>query len=74
MRPEGPSSYDRESLMAKPDYPVMVPYSELMELLDVARQVKAYKAEVQKLQSQVLSLRIMQQQCFEKLQELREEL
>ena len=60
--------------MAKPDYPVMVPYSELMELLDVARQVKAYKAEVQKLQSQVLSLRIMQQQCFEKLQELREEL
>ena len=57
--------------MAKqPDYPVLIPYSELCELLDAARQVKAYKDEVEKFKQQVLALRIMQQECFEKLREM----
>ena len=57
--------------MAKqPDYPVMIPYSELCDLLDAARQVKAYKDEVEKFKQQVLALRIMQQECFEKLREM----
>ena len=57
--------------MAKqPDYPVLIPYSELCELLDTAREIKAYKAEVEKYRQQVLALRIMQQECFEKLREM----
>ena len=57
--------------MAKqPDYPVMIPYSERCDLLDAARQVKAYKDEVEKFKQQVLALRIMQQECFEKLREM----
>lgn len=57
--------------MAKqPDYPVLIPYSELCDLLDAARQVKAYKDEVEKFKQQVLALRIMQQECFEKLREM----
>ena len=57
--------------MAKqPDYPVMIPYSELCDLLDAARQIKAYKDEVEKFKQQVLALRIMQQECFEKLREM----
>lgn len=57
--------------MAKqPDYPVLIPYSELCDLLDAARQIKAYKDEVEKFKQQVLALRIMQQECFEKLREL----
>ena len=57
--------------MAKqPDYPVMIPYSELCDLLNASRQIKEYKDEVKRLEAQVLALRIMQQQCFEKLGEL----
>ena len=57
--------------MAKqPDYPVLIPYSELCELLDATKQIKEYKAEVDKYKKQVLALRIMQQECFEKLREL----
>ena len=56
--------------MSKSDYPVLIPYSELCELLDATRQIKAYKNEVKTLQQQVLALRIMQQECFEKLREL----
>ena len=58
--------------MAKqpPDYPVMIPYSELCELLDTAKQLREYKAEVERFRSQVLALRIMQQECFEKLREI----
>ena len=57
--------------MAKqPDYPVMIPYSELCDLLDAARQIKAYKDEVEKFKQQVLALRIIQQQCLEKIRDL----
>lgn len=57
--------------MAKqPDYPVLIPYSELCELLEATKQIKAYRNEVERLQQQVLALRIMQQECFEKLKEL----
>ena len=54
----------------RPDYPVLIPYSELCELLDATKQIKAYRSEVDRLQRQVLALRIMQQECFEKLKEL----
>ena len=61
--------------MAKaPEYPVMIPYSELCELLDVAKQIKAYQNEVKRLQQQVLALRIIQQECFEKIGEIQDEL
>ena len=52
------------------DYPVLIPYSELCELLQTAQLVKEYKIEVEKFRQQVLALRIMQQECFEKLREL----
>ena len=52
----------------------MIPYSELCELLDVAKQIKVFQTEVKRLQQQVLALRIMQQECFEKIGEMREEL
>lgn len=50
-----------------PDYPVLIPYSELCELLDASKQIKVYKEEVKRLQAQVLALRIMQQECIEKI-------
>lgn len=58
--------------MAKqPDYPVLIPYSELCELLDASRQIKEYKAEVKKLNDQVVALRIIQQECIEQIGELK---
>ena len=54
-----------------PDYPVLIPYSELCELLDTSKQIKVYKEEVKRLQAQVLALRIMQQECIEKFGELK---
>jgi len=48
----------------------MIPYSELCDLLDTVRQIKAYKAEVERFRNQVLALRIMQQECMEKIREL----
>ena len=53
-----------------PDYPVLIPYSELCELLDASKQIKVYKEEVKRLQAQVLALRIMQQECIEKIGEV----
>ena len=52
----------------------MIPYSEICELLDVAKHIKVYQTEVKRLNQQVLALRIMQQECFEKIGEMREEL
>ncbi len=48
----------------------MIPYSELCKLLDAVRAIEAYKDEVERFRSQVLALRIMQQECFEKLKEI----
>ena len=53
-----------------PDYPVLIPYRELCELLDATKQAKAYKEEVKNLTAQVLALRVIQQQCLEKIREL----
>ena len=53
-----------------PDYPVLIPYQELCELLDATNQTNAYKEEVKNLTAQVLALRVIQQQCLEKIREL----
>ena len=54
----------------QPDYPVMIPYSELCRLLDASRQIEEYKEQVAIFDRQVLALRIMQQECMEKIKEL----
>ena len=58
--------------MAKqpPDYPVLIPYSKLCKLLDSMKLIEEYRIEVEKYKKQVLALRIMQQECFEKLREM----
>ena len=57
-------------LKQQPDYPVLIPYSELCELLDTAKQIREYKTEVKRLNDQVLAMRIIQQQSLEKIKEL----
>lgn len=57
--------------MAKqPDYPVLIPYSELCELLEATKQIEEFRSEVDKCKQQVLALRIIQHQCLEKIREL----
>ena len=54
-----------------PDYPVMIPYSQLVELLEASQRIKEYKAEVARLNDQVLALRIIQGECMEQIKELK---
>lgn len=54
-----------------PDYPVLIPYSQLVELLETSERIKEYKAEVARCNEQLLALRIIQQQCLEQLRELK---
>ena len=54
-----------------PDYPVLIPYSQLVELLEASQRIKEYKAEVARLNDQVLALRIMQSECMEQIRELK---
>lgn len=59
------------SLMPKhQDYPVMIPYKDLCELLETTNRIKEYEAEVARMNRQMLALRVIQQQCLEKLREL----
>ena len=54
----------------QPDYPVLIPYSELCRLLDATKQIDQFREQVKIYEKQVLALRIMQQECFEKLREI----
>ena len=59
--------------MAKPlDPQVIIPYSQLVELLEASQQIKEYKKEVAGLNAQVTALRIMQAECMEQIRELKE--
>ena len=62
--------------MAKqpPDYPVLIPYSQLVELLETSRRIKEYQQEVKRLNDQVLALRIIQFECMEQIKELKKQL
>ena len=53
------------------DYPVLIPYSELCALLDATKCIKEYKREVEILREQMLAMRIIQQECIEKIGELK---
>ena len=58
--------------MAKPlDPQVIIPYSQLVELLAASQQIKEYKKEVAGLNAQVTALRIMQAECMEQIKELK---
>ena len=58
--------------MAKPlDPQVIIPYSQLVELLEASQQIKEYKKEVAGLNAQVTALRIMQSECMEQIRELK---
>lgn len=49
----------------------MIPYSQLVELLEASQRIKEYKAEVSRLNDQVLALRIIQGECMEQIKELK---
>lgn len=58
--------------MAKPlDPQVIIPYSQLVELLEASQQIKEYKKEVAGLNAQVTALRIMQAECMDQIKELK---
>ena len=58
-------------MIKQPDYPVLIPYSDLCELLNTCKLIKGYETQVKALERQVLALRVIQQECIEQLRELK---
>ena len=54
----------------QPDYPVLIPYKDLYELLQATNRIKEYEAQVERMNRQMLAMRVIQQQCLEKIREL----
>jgi len=52
------------------DFSVMLPLKRLLELTELSKQVPALLEENTKLKKQILALRIIQQECMEKIGEL----
>lgn len=53
-----------------PDIQVLIPYKYLCELLEASEEVKGLRKDNARLAEQVLALRIIQQECIEKIAEL----
>lgn len=52
------------------DFSVMVPYSELCQLLDASRELVQLRREYRRLEDQVTALRMIQGECMEKIREI----
>ena len=48
----------------------MIPYKQLLELLEVASEVPKLRKELRRCQDQVLALRMIQAECMEKIGQL----
>lgn len=48
----------------------MIPYKQLMELLDVAAELPKLRKELRRCQDQVLALRMIQTECMERIGQL----
>ena len=48
----------------------MIPYKDLYELLQATNRIKEYEAQVERMNRQMLAMRVIQQQCLEKIREL----
>ena len=49
---------------------ISMPYSEFLEIFEMANAVKQLKQENKRLSEQLLALRLIQQQCLEKIREI----
>ena len=52
------------------DYKVLIPYRDLVELVEVAKEVKVIKQEYARLQEQYTAIRGMFSECLDKIQEV----
>ena len=55
----------------QPEPQIIIPYKQLCELLQAGEEVKHLRAEVKKLSKQVDAMRVIQQECINKIGELR---
>ena len=49
---------------------ISMPYSEFLELFEMSNKVNQIMKENKRLREQVLSLRLIQQECLEKIREI----
>lgn len=59
------------ALLPDPAPQVIIPYKQLCELLQAGEEVKALRADVKKLSKQIDAMRVIQQECINRIGELK---
>ena len=49
---------------------ISMPYSEFLEIFEMANTVKQLKQENKRISEQLLALRLIQQECLEKIRQI----
>ena len=54
----------------RPSIQVLIPYTQLCELLEASEELEQLQQENARLEEQLLALRMIQQECLEKIRDL----
>ena len=61
-----------EKFCCADNYSVLIPYSDLVKLVDVARKVESIELQYARLQDQYAAIRGMFSECLQKIAEIRD--
>lgn len=61
-----------EKFCSAENYSVLIPYSDLVKLVDVARKVESIELQYARLQEQYAAIRGMFSECLQVVKEIRE--
>lgn len=63
---------DDEKFCCPENYSVLIPYGDLVKMVDMARKVELIEEQYSRLQEQYAAIRGMFSECLEKISEIRE--
>lgn len=63
---------DDEKFCCPENYSVLIPYSDLEKMVDMAKKVEQIEEQYARLQEQYAAIRGMFSECLEKIKEIRE--
>lgn len=63
---------DQEKFCCPENYSVLIPYEDLVKMVDLAKKVEHIEEQYSRLQEQYAAIRGMFSECLEKIKEIRE--
>lgn len=63
---------DQEKFCCPENYSVLIPYEDLVKMVDLAKKVEHIEDQYARLQEQYAAIRGMFSECLEKIKEIRE--